>query len=185
VAQVDRSRGPSNADGSDPTIIGDPDAFDVEPKVSPDGTSVLFVRLAFPGDQQRQTLMIRDLATGTERVIDATGTAVEHPAWSPDGRWIAYDINPNYGAAVPNDQVMRIAADGSGKPTVLFEATAESGGFKPNYSPDGSRIVFGCFHMSAEKDVACLMDADGSNVSVLVDDPNVHENHFAWGRPAP
>lgn len=48
-------------------------------------------------------------------------------------------------------------------------------------SPDGSRILFGCFMGGqASSDAACLMDADGSNVEILVDTPR-HENHFSWG----
>ena len=69
---------------------------------------------------------------------------------------------------------------------MLFEGTASQGGFKPWYSPDGSRILFGCFQEGASStDAACLMDDDGSNLEILVDDPQVHENHFSWGPPSP
>ena len=171
-----------NADGSNPQQVGDPDAFDVEPKISPNGSEILFARLTFPNSSQRQQLVIRSIATGEERVL-AAGMSIEHPAWSPDGRWIVYDISPALGGAPPNDQVMRIRADGTGQPEVLFQGTADQGGFKPVYSPDGSRILFGCFLKAGATDAACLMDADGSNVEVLVDAPSIHENHFHWGPP--
>lgn len=48
-------------------------------------------------------------------------------------------------------------------------------GIKPAYSPDGSRIVLGC------DGKLCLMDADGSNVVVLLDVPGTNFNHFDWG----
>lgn len=173
-----------NADGSNPQEVGDPDAFDVEPKISPNGAEILFVRLTFSNDNQRQQLVVRSIATGEERVLPA-GMSVEHPGWSPDGEWIAYDISPALGGARPNDQVMRIRADGSGAPEVLFEGTADQGGFKPVYSPAGDRILFGCFMAADATDAACLMDADGSNVEVLIDAPSIHENHFSWGPPTP
>lgn len=172
-----------DADGSNPTQLGDPSTFDVEPRVSPDGTEVAFERLTFDGGIQRQALVVRDIETGVERVITAAGTAVEHANWSPDGAWLIYDVSPVLGGAVPNDQVERIAADGSGVPVVLFPATEQQGGFKPWYSPDGGRILFGCFMGGpASSDAACLMDADGSNVEILVNSGE-HENHFSWGPP--
>lgn len=175
-----------DADGSNPAPFGDQDAFDIEPRISPDGAEVLFERLSFPNDEQRQDLVVRTIATGSERLVAVVGQAVEHASWSPDGLWMVYNASPNLGGSVPNDQVERIAADGSGEPLVLFAGTAEQGGFKPTYSPDGSRIVFGCFQGGeVSTDAACLMAADGSDFSYLIDDPNVHENHFSWSPPTP
>ena len=174
-----------DADGSNPMPLGDQDAFDVEPRISPDGTEVLFERLSFPNDQQHQELVVRNIETGIERVVAGTERAVEHASWSPDGELIMYNSAPHLGSSAPNDQVERISEDGSGEPEVLFEGTSSQGGFKPGYSPDGSRILFGCFQNASATDAACLMDPDGSNLDILVDDPEVHENHFSWGPPTP
>jgi TolB protein len=172
-----------DADGSNPVPLGDQAAFDLEPRISPDGTEFLFERLSFPGGEQRQELIVRNIETGAERVVVDAEYGVEHANWSPDGIWIIYDASPRLGGSAPNDQVERIKADGSGTPEVLFEGTARQGGFKPWYSPDGSRIVFGCFRGGpSSSDAACLMDADGSNVEYLIDSP-IHENHFSWGPP--
>ena len=51
-----------DADGSNPTLLGNPDVFDYEPKVSPDGTEVLFQR--WFGDGNASPLVVTDLATG-------------------------------------------------------------------------------------------------------------------------
>lgn len=174
-----------DADGSNPQLLGDPDTFDVEPRISPDGSSVLFERLTIDNDVQQQVMVVRDLASGEERVITAAGTAPTHGFWSPDGKWIIYNIYAEITDEVPNDQVELIAADGSGEPIVLFKATSSTGGFKPWYSPDGSRILFGCFGLQGDDDAACLMDADGANVEILIDQPGVFENHFSWGVSAP
>jgi Tol biopolymer transport system component len=170
-----------NSDGSDPRPLGDQNAFDVEPKVSPDGKNFLFERLNFSSESQTQQLIIRTIATGAERVVDAVGTAVEHAAWSPDGTTIVFDISHELGASIPTDQVESIASDGGGAPKVLFASTSTTAGFKPSYSPDGTKIVFGCFKPSNPSESLCVMNADGSNVTVVVDDPLVNENMFSWG----
>ncbi len=56
-----------DADGSNPRPLGDQAAFDIEPRISPDGAQVLFERLSFPNGEQRQELVVRDIATGEER----------------------------------------------------------------------------------------------------------------------
>ena len=53
--------------------------------------------------------MVRDLESGDERAIPAVGDAVEHPAWSPDGRWIMYNVASYLTDDVPKDQLERIA----------------------------------------------------------------------------
>ena len=168
------------ADGTNPRRLGNPRGFDIEPHVSPDGTSVVFQRL--DEDGETGTLMVRNLASGKETPLPAAGKVARHPAWSPDGNWIAYNL-----ATTPahQDQVEKIAADGSGKPVVLFRGTDTRAGFKPEYSPDGTRILFGCKGvLYGSDDDACVMNADGSDVRVLVGVKGTDENHFSWGPPA-
>jgi Tol biopolymer transport system component len=168
-----------NADGSGQELLGEADTFDAEPEISPDGTSVLFRR----DDDAANTsvLVVRDLETGDERVISAAGTAADHPSWSPDGQWIVYNIASWRTGNLADEHVMRVAADGSGEAVAMTDSTMATVGFKPSYSPDGARIVLGCIGLDGQDDALCLMDADGSNFEVLVDEPGVPENHFSWG----
>ena len=174
-----------DADGSNQELLGDPDTFDTEPRIlARRRTEVVFTRLRFDGGNQRQSVIVRDLASGEERAIEGAGTAAEHPNWSPDGEWIIYDVAAWMTDEVPNDQLERIAADGTGEPVVLLEGTPTQGAAKPSYSPDGSRILFACRGPGGD-DALCLIDADGSNLEVLIDEPGVNENHPTWGVAAP
>jgi Tol biopolymer transport system component len=166
-----------DADGSNPELLGNPDTFDVEARVSPDGTRVVFARLTFEGDDMQASLFVRDIESGEEQALAAAGNALKQPNWSPDGEWIIYND-------LESTTLSRVRADGTGDPVVIYQAPGNHAAFKPWYSPDGSRIVFGCGPEG--DDALCLIDADGSNLEVLIDEPGVHENHFSWGvTPSP
>ena len=168
-----------DADGTNPRLLGDPHGFDVEPRISPDGTSIVFQRLN--DDGETGTLMVRKLSTGKESALRGAGSTARHPAWSPDGESIVYNL-----ARTParRDQVERIPADGHGEPAVLFRGTDSRAGFKPVYSPDGAQILFGCLGVQGGlDDDACIMNADGSGVRIFVAEPGANENHFSWGPP--
>jgi imidazolonepropionase-like amidohydrolase len=96
------------------------------PAESPDGKRLVFSSL--------NKLWIMDLPAGTPKRLTASTTGEFMPAWSPDGRYIAYVTwSPEGG------QIFRISVDG-GTPQQL---TTQSGYYaQPAYSPDGSKIIF-------------------------------------------
>jgi Tol biopolymer transport system component len=167
-----------NSDGSGKRQIGNPQKQYSEGRLSADGAEYVFDR--YDPDLGVQGFWIRNLATEEERRVTTTNTGdITHPDWSRDGRLIVYNTNQP-GASGPDEQIETVPADDpDASPTVIHGDTEENS-FKPAYSPDGARIVFGCgLHI-------CLMDADGSNVEVLVDVPDLELNHPAWGvAPAP
>jgi Tol biopolymer transport system component len=168
-----------DADGSGVAPLGETSTFDVEPKIAPDGAAILFERLDLTGGSQRNTLMMRDLRTGQETVIEAAGHAVEHAVWSPDGAWILYQVSPWLGVDLPSPQLERIAADGSGRPQVVVAGTATQKGFKPAYAPSGDQIVFGC--QGPDSDALCIAKSDGSGLAILVDAADSDEHFASWG----
>jgi Tol biopolymer transport system component len=93
---------------------------------SPDGK-----QLAFSALTHLYTLSLPD---GTSRRMTEPGTHAFQPAWSPDGKWLAYvtwDDEKGY--------LWKMPSDGSGTAVKL---TAAPGYFtSPSWSPDGTRIV--------------------------------------------
>ncbi|MDX5482999.1 MAG: amidohydrolase, partial [Hymenobacteraceae bacterium] len=96
--------------------------------VSPDGKRMVFTAL--------DRLYIMDYPNGTPKRLTDNEYTEAQPAWSKDGKHIAYVTwHEKEGGAI-----YRLNANGKGRPTKL---TQEKGVFQePVWSPDGSRIVF-------------------------------------------
>ncbi len=119
-----------------------------EPRPSPDGAWAAFVDDASGWDR----LMVVSPGGGAAHALTPEGQDVRRFAWSPDGRFLAFDANPEHpgrralfvlDAADLPEAAPRLLAGGRGtnvQPANAggFVLTAEHGGF----SPDGSSIVF-------------------------------------------
>ena len=97
---------------------------------SPDGKRMAFTAL--------DRVWVMDLPDGTPRRLVASSADGEYaPAWSPDGRSIAFVTWNN----LTGGDIYRMSANGSGSPQRL---TTQSAYYeKLAYSPDGQRLVFG------------------------------------------
>jgi len=94
--------------------------------LSPDGKRLVVSAL--------DRLYVVDLPNGTPRRLTSDTVHEQHPAWSPDGKNIAYITWGNRGGAIE-----LVSADGHGKPRAL---TPEPAFYQyPAFSPDGERIV--------------------------------------------
>ncbi|MBV9866435.1 MAG: PD40 domain-containing protein [Abitibacteriaceae bacterium] len=82
------------------------------------------------------------------------------PAWSPDGKQIAFTIMTD----ATHGEIYVMNADGTQRKQLTQLNTLAA---CPAWSPDGKRIAFGTMQMTAEhrpKTALYIMDADGSNV---------------------
>ena len=105
------------------------------------------------------------------------------PAWSPDGRWIAFtraveDVDADEPTIVSGVWIM--AADGSNQTELVRD------GFDPTWSPDGRSIAFAMPSVGVENGlpttVIAVLDLKTDTVTILTD-PGTWTNMGGEGRP--
>ena len=96
------------------------------PSVSPDGKKVAFSAFT--------RVYVHDFASGESTAVSPAGLQAFHPAWSPDGRDLAF---VSWGAR--GGHVWRLRASGRGQLRRLSQNPAFFS--DPAWSPDGGRIV--------------------------------------------
>lgn len=117
---------------------------------SPDATRIAYQRGNDPDptdDQEIQNIFtMRADGSDVRQITPSIGDS-EKPAWSPDGRWLAFSTDAgNY----PDGQgIYLIPSDGSGPMRMLTPKPA--GTFfaeLPRFSPDGSKVAFTAYRGS-------------------------------------
>ncbi|HWC13273.1 MAG TPA: hypothetical protein VG929_01605, partial [Actinomycetota bacterium] len=119
---------------------------------SPDATRIAFVSLG-AGSLRRADLFVAD-ADGGDIVQLTNDTACDDdPVWNRDGTRITFTRAPEgQGGYLPGmscggrsaaPDIYTVAADGSD--LAILTASTSYGEMTPDWSPDGSRLVFQCF----------------------------------------
>jgi TolB protein len=137
------------------------------PVPSPDGAQIAFMSTRAHG---RWDIYV-SAANGTNvrQLTNDPGRDEYAPRWSPDGKRLVY-----YSWAGTDSEIRSIAVDGTDE-QVLTSGFAD--GF-PDYSPDGSQIVFARTAPDGNSDLY-LMNADGSNPRAITN-TSVPELYPVW-----
>jgi Tol biopolymer transport system component len=158
-----------NADGSGRKQLAEGNG----PSWSPDAARIVYT--VYPANEEGSLFVMnadgsrqRDLKPSVLEKVFALGPADEEPAWSPDGKKIAF-------ASEDDGEIYAMNVDGSGR-TRLTDIPGYDH-WPPTWSPDGTRIAF----TSEDKEEAeiYVMNSDGSGLTRLSDDP-AYDAFPAW-----
>ena len=149
--------------GSTPVTLPEKGYFD--PRLSPDGQRVV-VEAADVGDD----IWVADLRRGTTTRLTFDPGEDETPAWSPDGRWVAYASS----RAGQQRVIYRKAADGSGSEEKLWAAPEHM--HVDDWAQDGRSLLLTVDARASKTDL-WVLPLDGSgNARPLINSGFAEEN---------
>lgn len=158
------------ADGSRPTKLtsNTPDIDYFSASWSQDGKQIAFS--ARHGKNAKGDIYIMNAADGSGiRQLTVHPAHDSAPAWSPDGKRIAFISDRDAKDPSGKDHEMQVyvmSADGSEQQRLLKTETHD---YDPQWSPDGKRIVFYA-EKGDRKDQVWIVNADGSKATLLTGD---------------
>ena len=168
-------------------ITSNPDGFDAPGDFSPDGERLVFTRFV---DEEPVGVFVTNLdgsglvqVSPPDLVLDDTGFA---GSWSPDGSQILF---VGRDAEDKHKEIWVVDSDGSSPHR--FEMTPACGGsfsdassagcYSPEWSPDGSRIVFTRSSSDGGTENIYIVNADGTGLRQVTDGGT--DDNADWGTP--
>jgi Tol biopolymer transport system component len=162
----------SSPDATPNNLTKDSPADDDEPAVSPDGEQI-----AFRSSREGGGIWVMGIGgEGAHRVTPVGETAAFNPAWSPDGKEIAYatenvQLTPLNGE---HPSELRIVNAGTGRVRKIGVPDA----VQPNWSPHGRRIAYwarpwpsaGAEAVSKSMDIWTVPASGGAPVALVTDE---------------
>jgi mannan endo-1,4-beta-mannosidase len=120
-------------------------------------------------------LYLFDPVTGARRRVTVDPDHGERqPAWSRDGKHLAYLMNG--GSYIYRTDLKTMNVDGSNVAHLVGSVDAPA--FSPAWSPDGTQIAYAGSVQGVEQ--LSLLNSDGTNPHVLAPDPNQGQDTPTW-----
>lgn len=149
-------------DGNKQTRITNNPASDTHPRISPDGTRVIFVSNR-DGNSQVYEMNL----DGTAQMRLSNNNANDfNPTWSPDGKHIAFSSN----RTGPNE-IFVMNANGTNQIQLTNDPSDDD---NPSYSSDGSKIVFDTKSANGKTRSIKIMNTDGMDQTDLTNNGAVN-----------
>lgn len=140
---------------------------------SPDSSKIAALHLGREGDEARFEIWITDVRNGESELLVSSETGLSAPAWSPDGEKIAYLQLVQEEGPEANVYVESLA-DGSRRRLASIKTMKEGGDvfvtlfmLLPSWSPDGRKIVLGCYD-EEDKPFVGVIDAESGEMKNIL-----------------